>query len=48
MLAIKAGEPAESSRLLIKAGANVNTVERFQNQTPLMWAATAPRNAARS
>src|SRR5882724_7110116 len=31
--------------MLVKAGANVNTVEKFQNQTPLMWAATAPKNA---
>jgi ankyrin repeat protein len=32
--------------MLVKAGANVNTVEKFQNQTPLMWAAAAPKNAA--
>jgi ankyrin repeat protein len=44
MLAIKAGEPTVVD-LLIKAGANVNTIERFHKQTPLMWAATAPRNA---
>src|SRR5213594_1911793 len=31
--------------MLVKAGANVNTVEKFQNQTPLMWAAAAPKNA---
>jgi len=30
---------------LIKAGANVNVVEKFHNQTALMWAATAPKNA---
>jgi ankyrin repeat protein len=44
MLAIKAGEPAVVE-MLIKAGAKVNNVEKFHNQTPLMWAATAPRNA---
>jgi ankyrin repeat protein len=31
--------------MLIKAGANVNTVERFHKQTPLMWAAAAQKNA---
>jgi ankyrin repeat protein len=31
--------------MLVKAGAKVNTVEKFQNQTPLMWAVTAPKNA---
>src|SRR5437867_3397078 len=31
--------------MLVKAGAKVNTVEKFQNQTPLMWAADAPKNA---
>jgi ankyrin repeat protein len=44
MLAIKTGETAVVD-LLVKAGANVNTVERFHKQTPLMWAASAPRNA---
>jgi uncharacterized protein len=44
MLAIKTGETAAVD-MLIKAGANVNTIERFHKQTPLMWAATAPRNA---
>jgi ankyrin repeat protein len=44
MLAIKTGESAVVD-LLVKAGANVNTVEKFHKQTPLMWAATAPRNA---
>ncbi|HEY7427031.1 MAG TPA: ankyrin repeat domain-containing protein, partial [Gemmataceae bacterium] len=47
MLAIKAGETAVVE-MLIKAGANINTVERFHNQTPLMWAASAPRNAGAS
>jgi ankyrin repeat protein len=45
MLAIKTGE-LPIVEMLVKAGANVNTVEKFQNQTPLMWAATAPKNAA--
>jgi ankyrin repeat protein len=31
--------------MLINAGANVNTVEKFHKQTPLMWAAAAPKNA---
>jgi ankyrin repeat protein len=44
MLAIKTGEVAIVD-MLIKAGANVNMIERFHNQTPLMWAAAAPRNA---
>src|SRR5437867_4651886 len=44
MLAIKTGETSVVE-MLIKAGANVNTIERFHKQTPLMWAATAPRNA---
>jgi ankyrin repeat protein len=45
MLAIKTGE-LTIVEMLVKAGANVNAVEKFQNQTPLMWAATAPKNAA--
>jgi ankyrin repeat protein len=44
MLAIKTGE-LPIVEMLVKAGANVNAVEEFQNQTPLMWAATAPKNA---
>jgi ankyrin repeat protein len=44
MLAIKTGE-LPVVEILIKAGANVNNVEKFHNQTPLMWAADAPRNA---
>src|SRR5262245_51559903 len=44
MLAIKTGE-LPIVEMLVKAGANVNTVEKYQNQTPLMWAATAPKNA---
>jgi ankyrin repeat protein len=45
MLAIKTAE-LPIVEMLIKAGAKVNTVEKFQNQTPLMWAAAAPKNAA--
>ena len=45
MLAIKTGA-LPVVEMLVKAGANVNVVEEFQNQTPLMWAATAPKNAA--
>jgi ankyrin repeat protein len=45
MLAVKAGN-LDNMRLLIGAGANVSAVETFHNQTPLMWAASADRNAA--
>jgi ankyrin repeat protein len=44
MLAIKTGE-LPIVEMLIKAGANVNARESFHNQTALMWAAAAPRNA---
>jgi uncharacterized protein len=44
MLAIKQGH-LPVVELLINAGANVNAVERTHKQTPLMWAASAPRNA---
>ncbi len=44
MLAIKTGE-LTVVEMLIKAGANVNARETFHNQTALMWAAAAPRNA---
>ncbi len=44
MLAIKTGE-LPVVEMLIKAGANVNARETFHNQTPLMWAAAAPKNA---
>jgi ankyrin repeat protein len=44
MLAIKTGNP-DVVDILIKAGANVNTVEKFHKQTPLMWAAAAQKNA---
>jgi ankyrin repeat protein len=44
MLAIKTGE-LPVVEMLIKAGANVNAIEKFHNQTPLMWAAVAPKNA---
>ena len=45
MVAIKNGE-LPVFQLLIDAGANVNAVEKVQDQTPLMWAAAATRNAA--
>jgi ankyrin repeat protein len=44
MLAIKTGE-LPVVQLLIQAGANVNARESFHNQTALMWAAAAPKNA---
>ena len=44
MLAIKTGE-LPVVEMLIKAGANVNAKETFHNQTALMWAADAPKNA---
>jgi uncharacterized protein len=44
MLAIKTGE-LPVVEILIKAGANVNAREMFHNQTALMWAAAAPKNA---
>jgi ankyrin repeat protein len=44
MLAIKTGE-LSVVEMLIKAGANVNAKETFHNQTALMWAADAPKNA---
>ncbi len=44
MLAIKTGE-LPVVEMLLTAGANVNAVEKFHNQTPLMWAAAAPKNA---
>ncbi len=44
MLAIKTGE-LPVVEMLLKSGANVNVVEKFGNQTPLMWAAAAARNA---
>jgi ankyrin repeat protein len=44
MLAIKTGE-LPIVEMLVKGGARVNTVEKFQNQTPLMWAAAASKNA---
>ncbi len=44
MLAIRTGElPVVEA--LINAGADVNVVEKFHNQTPLMYAAAATRNA---
>ncbi len=44
MLAIKNGD-LPIVQMLVDAGANVNAVEKVQNQTPLMWAAAATRNA---
>ena len=44
MLAIKTGE-LPVVEMLVRAGANVNAVEKFHNQTPLMWAAATPKNA---
>ena len=45
MIAIKNGD-LPIFNLLIDAGAKVNVVEKVQDQTPLMWAAAATRNAA--
>jgi len=44
MVAIKTGE-LPIVEMLIKAGAKVNVVEKFHDQTPLMYAAAAGRNA---
>jgi ankyrin repeat protein len=44
MLAIKNGDLA-LVQMLVNAGANVNTVEKVQDQTPLMWAAATNQNA---
>lgn len=44
MIAIKNGD-LPVFNLLIDAGAKVNAVEKVQDQTPLMWAAAAARNA---
>ncbi len=44
MVAIKTGE-LPVIELLVKAGANVNVVEQFHHQTPLMYAADASKNA---
>jgi ankyrin repeat protein len=45
MVAIKNGE-LPVFQMLIDAGASVDVVENVQEQTPLMWAAAATRNAA--
>lgn len=45
MVAIKNGD-LPIVQLLVDAGAKVNVVENVQEQTPLMWAAAATRNAA--
>ena len=44
MIAIKNGD-LPVFQMLIDAGAKVNVVEKVQDQTPLMWAAAASRNA---
>jgi ankyrin repeat protein len=44
MLAIKIGD-LPVVQMLINAGANVNVVEKEHNQTPLMYAAAADKNA---
>jgi ankyrin repeat protein len=44
MLAIKTGE-LPIVQMLINAGANVNTVEKEHNETPLIYAAAAKKNA---
>src|SRR5262249_53073 len=44
MIAIKTGE-LPIVEILIKPEANVNTIKKFHNQTPVMWAAAAGRNA---
>jgi ankyrin repeat protein len=43
MLAIKNGDLA-LAQTLVNAGANVNAVEKVQDQTPIMWAASANQN----
>jgi ankyrin repeat protein len=45
MIAIKNGD-LPIFQMLLDAGAQVNVVEKVQQQTPLMWAAAATRNAA--
>ena len=45
MLAIKSGDLG-IVRMLVDAGADVNAVEQVQDQTPLIWAAAATRNAS--
>src|SRR5436190_4427905 len=44
MIAIKNGDLSVFN-MLIDAGAKVNAVEKVQDQTPLMWAVAAARNA---
>ena len=45
MMAISGGD-LSIVQMLVNAGANVNTIEKFHNQTPLMYAAASSRNAA--
>lgn len=44
MVAISGGD-LPIVQMLVNAGANVNTIEKFHDQTPLMYAVTANRNA---
>jgi ankyrin repeat protein len=44
MLAIKNGD-LTLVQMLVSAGANVNSIEKVQEQTPLMWAASSSQNA---
>jgi ankyrin repeat protein len=44
MLAIKTGE-FPIVEMLVSDGANVNAIEKFHNETPLMYAAAASKNA---
>jgi ankyrin repeat protein len=44
MTAIKTGE-LPVVEMLVKAGANVNVMEKFHNQTALMWGAAAAKDA---
>lgn len=45
MMAISGGD-LSIVQMLVNAGANVNTIEKFHDQTPLMYAAASNRNAA--
>jgi ankyrin repeat protein len=44
MIAVKGGE-LPVVQLLLDRGAKVNTIEKFHNQTALMWAAASSKNA---
>lgn len=45
MMAISSGD-LSMVQMLVNAGANVNTIEKFHDQTPLMYAVNANRDAA--